>query len=76
MEHVKAQDFVILCLVLQNLALIFENVWTFSLYVNVVYFSLPMGILKAVSSNSINSPQNLLLVEIYYGIGNLCQFAL
>ena len=29
-----------------------------------------------MSSNSINNPQNLLLVQIYYGIGNLCQFAL
>ena len=60
----------------KNWILILDAVWTFSIYGNMVYSSLPLGLLKAVSSNSISSPQNLLLVQIYYGISNLCQFAL
>ena len=57
-------------------SLILDIVLTFSIHGNMVYSSLPLGLLKAMSGNSINSPQNLLLVQIYYGIGNRYQFAL
>ena len=77
MEHAKVENYVILCLVLQKLNFNTSHCLDIlSLYGSMVYSTLPLGLLKAVSSNSINNPQNLLLVQIYYGIGNQCQFAL
>ena len=47
--------------------LIFDTIWKYSIYGKILYSSLPLGLLKAVSSNSINTTQNSLLVS------QLCQ---
>ena len=62
MEHVQSTR---LCNSLPCTAKIeLDNVWMFSIYGKTVYSSLPLRYLKAVSGNSINSSQNLVLAQI------------
>ena len=58
----KVQDYVILCLVLQKLNLTMFECFLYMVkrYIPV----LPLRYLKAVSGNSINSSQNLVLAQI------------
>ena len=60
----KVQDYVFFALYCENLTLILETVIAFLIYGKMLFPSLRMRHMKAVSSNSINSPQNLLLAQI------------